>query len=122
VLGQFATVDDAGRAYDAEVRWRGWAHIRPLNFPQPEEQAAYAQAGERCDERGLPLSLAPNPYASTQCGRAFAVQGAPAQRPQMSLSTLKPGKSGFFGVSTSSTASKVGRCRFTPCCPWVDPV
>jgi hypothetical protein len=83
----------------------GWAHVRPLNFPQPEELAAYARAGERCDERGLPLSLAPDPQPSTQ--------GAPGQRPPMSLSTLKPGKSGFFGVSTSSTASQVERCRLT---------
>ena len=49
-LGLFPTVDDAARAYDAEVRRRGWAHVRPLNFPQPEELAAYARAEERCDE------------------------------------------------------------------------
>ena len=51
----------SARPCDAEVRRRGWVHLKPLNFPQPEEQAAYMQAGERCDERGLPLSLAPEP-------------------------------------------------------------
>ena len=56
-LGLFPTADDAARAHDAEVRRRGLAHVKPLNFPQPEEQAAYPQAGERCVERGLPLSL-----------------------------------------------------------------
>jgi len=39
-LGLFPTADDAARAHDAEVRRRGWAHVKPLNFPQPEEQAA----------------------------------------------------------------------------------
>jgi len=38
LLGKFPTADDAARAYDAEVRRRGWANARPLNFPQPEEQ------------------------------------------------------------------------------------
>jgi hypothetical protein len=40
-LRVFATADDAARAYDAEVRRRGWVHARPLNFPKPEELAAY---------------------------------------------------------------------------------
>ena len=94
-LGGFPTVDDAARAYDAEVRRRGWAHVRPLNFPQPEEVAAYTpHAGERCDERGLPVSLALEPPAVAQS--AAAAYGAANQR---SHSTQKPGKSGFFGVT-----------------------
>ena len=96
LFGFFPTVDDAARAYDAEVRRRGWAHVRALNFPQPEEQAAYAQAGERCDERGLPLSLAPEPPVGAQ--GATATQGAAGQPPPK-LSVQKPGKSGLFGVS-----------------------
>jgi hypothetical protein len=89
-IGIFSTVDDAARAYDAEVRRRGWVQAKPLNFPQPEELAAYpAQAGERCDERGLPLTLAPYPPIDTQ--------GAVGQRPPV-LRAHKPGKSGFFGV------------------------
>ena len=44
-LGHFPTVDDAARAYDAEVRRRGWAHKKPLNFPQPEELATYPRPG-----------------------------------------------------------------------------
>ena len=94
-LGHFVTVDDAARAYDAEVRRRGWAHVRPLNFPQPQELAAYAV--QRCDERGLLLSLAPNPPAGTE-GSAAAAQGAPGQRLRK-LSAQKPSKSGFFGVT-----------------------
>jgi hypothetical protein len=74
-LRHFATVDDAARAYDAEVRRRRWVHVKPLNFPQPEELAAYRQAGEeRCDERGLPLTLASKPPAGTQS--TTATQGA----------------------------------------------
>jgi len=95
LLGYFATVDEAARAYDAEVRRRGWTHVKPLNFPQPEELGEYAP-DERCDERGLPLSLAPEPPSATQ--GATAAQGAIGQRPPK-LSAKKPGKSGFFGVS-----------------------
>ena len=95
-IGSFPSVDDAARAYDAEVRRRGWAHVRALNFPQPEELAAYTQAEERCDERGLPLSLVPEQPAGTHI--PAATHGAPGQRPPQ-LSGQKPGKSGFFGVS-----------------------
>ena len=94
-LGDFLIVDDAARAYDAEVRRRGWVHLKPLNLPQLEELAAYAQAEERCDERGMPLSLATEPRVGT-LGTA-AAQGASGQRPPK-LSGRKPGKSGFFGV------------------------
>ena len=103
VAGYFATKQEAARAYDAEVRRRGWAHVKPLNFPQPEELAAYPQAGERCDERGLPLSLAPEPPAVTQ--GAAAAQGASGQQPPK-LSTQKPGKSGFFGVSKANSKNQ----------------
>jgi len=102
-LGLFATADDAARAYDAEVRRRGWAHVKPLNFPQPEEQAAYAQAGKRCEERGLPLTLAPDPPAVAQ--NAAAAQGAAGQ-PPAKLSVQKPGKSGFFGVRAQKNKNK----------------
>ena len=95
-LGPFATADDAARASDAEVRRRGWAHVRPLNFPQPEEVAAYAQTEERCDERGLPLSLASEPHVGAH--GAGAAQGASGQRPPK-LSCRKAGKGGFFGVT-----------------------
>jgi len=91
-LGCFPTADDAARAYDTEVRRRGWVNERALNFPQPEELAAYAQAEERCDERGRPLTIAP-PAAS---------QGASSQR-QLKLSSQKPGKSGFFGVMKNTS-------------------
>ena len=96
LLGHFATVDDAARAYDAEVRRRGWVQVKQLNFPQPEELAAHPRAEERCDERGLPLSLAPVPPVATQA--AAAAQGAAAQR-LPKLSAQKPGKSGFFDVT-----------------------
>jgi hypothetical protein len=96
-IGLFSTVDDAGRAYDAEVRRRGWAHAWPLNFPQPEELPAYPQAStERCDERGLPLSLEPEPDLGATS--SAAAQGASGQR-LPKLSSQKPGKSGFFGVT-----------------------
>ena len=107
-LGPFSTVDDAARAYDAEVRRRGWVHARPLNFPEPEELAAYPQAGERCDERGLPLSHAPVPPAAAQ--GAAAAHGAAGQRPPK-LSAQKPGKNGFFGVVKSDTKNKATRWR-----------
>ena len=77
MLGHFVTVDDAGRGYDAEVRRRGWAHVRPLNFPQPEEVAAYARAGAPCDERGLPLSLEPVQPAAIQAERCRLTPGCP---------------------------------------------
>jgi hypothetical protein len=93
-LGTFPTTDDAARAYDAEVRRRGWAHVRPLNFPQPEELAAHLQAsGERCDERGISLSSAQEPPVG-----AGAAQGASGQQPPK-ISGRKPGKGGFFGVT-----------------------
>ena len=31
-VGHFATKEEAARAYDAEVRRRGWTHIKRLNF------------------------------------------------------------------------------------------
>ena len=96
-LGLFATSDDAARAYDAEVRRRGWAHLKPLNFPQPEELAEYAR--ERCDERGLSLSLAPDQPAGIQ--GASVVQGASGLRPP-TPSAHKPGKCGCFGVTKSA--------------------
>ena len=102
-LGVFATTDDAARADDAEVRRRGWAHVKPLNFPQPEELEAYPQGGERCDERGLPLSLALELPTTAQ--GAAAAQGASGQRPPK-LSARKPGKSGFFGVNKNDSKNK----------------
>ena len=95
LLGKFPTADDAARAYDAEVRRRGWANARPLNFPQPEEQGEYAHAAERCDERGLPLSL---PDLPTSSPLSAATRGAVVLRPPR-VSTQRRGKSGLFGVS-----------------------
>jgi hypothetical protein len=62
-IGTFSTLDDAARAYDAEIRRRGWAWAKPLNFPQPGETEEYLRAGERLlvDERGLSFSLAAAP-------------------------------------------------------------
>jgi len=111
-LGYFATVDDAAQAYDTEVRRRGWTHVKPLNFPQPEELAAYPQAAERRDERGLPLSLAPEPSAGTQ--GAAAAQGAAGQRPSK-LSAKRPGKNGFFGVVKNDTHNKATQWRAEVC-------
>ena len=64
----------------------------------------YEQAGtrERCDDRGLPLSLTPDPHVGTQ-GAAVA-QGASQQQPK--LRARKPGKSGLFGVSKIDTNRK----------------
>jgi len=107
-LGHFTTADDAARAYDAEVRRRGWVHVKPLNFPQPEELAAHPhQAGERCDERGLPLSLAPEPRVIDQC--PVAAQGASNHR--------KPGKSGFFGVAKTHAKNKTTQWMTQMCVP-----
>jgi len=39
-IGRFATKQEAARAYDAEVRRRGWMHIKRLNFPNPADGAA----------------------------------------------------------------------------------
>jgi hypothetical protein len=116
-LGTFGTVDAAARAYDAEVRRCGWAHVKPLNFPQLEELAAYPQAGERCDERGLPLSLAPEPPAATQ--GAFAAQGASGQRPPK-LRAQKPGKSGFFGVTKNNDKNKMTPWRALVSVPFAE--
>jgi hypothetical protein len=99
-LGYFPTVDDAARAYDAEVRRRGWTHIKQLNFPQLKELAAYAQAGERCDERGLPLSLALEPSVGAQ--GSLGTHGAAGPLPTK-LSGNRPGKSGFFGVTKNDS-------------------
>jgi hypothetical protein len=32
---RFYTKEEAARAYDAEVRRRGWTHLKQLNFPDP---------------------------------------------------------------------------------------
>jgi len=113
-LGLFPTVDDAARAYDAEVRRRGWAHVRALNFPLPEELAAYAQVGERCDEQGQPLSLALEPPAANQ-GAACA-HSASGQRPPK-LSGHQPGKSGLFGVSRNARKKKTANWQADMCVP-----
>jgi hypothetical protein len=42
---------------------RGWAHVKPLNFPQPGELAEYPQTVERCDERGM--AVQPDPITPT---------------------------------------------------------
>jgi len=39
-VGYFTTKEEAARAYDAEVRRRGWALIKRLNFPDPADDAA----------------------------------------------------------------------------------
>jgi len=70
--------------------------VRPLNFPQLEELAAYVHAGEHCDEQGLSVVLAPEPPTGVQGGAV--AQGAAGQQPPK-LSNQKPGKSGFFGVT-----------------------
>ena len=44
VVGHFATKDEAARAYDAEIRRRGWTLIKPLNFPDPVGDAALPPA------------------------------------------------------------------------------
>ena len=110
-VGDFATADDAAQAYDAEVRRRGWAHVKPLNFPQPEELTAYTLSVERCDERGLPLSLAPELTAATQ-GAAATEEGASGQWP-LTLSAKKPGKSGFFCVSKDARLHKAAKWQAT---------
>jgi len=50
VVGHFANKEEAARAYDAEVRRRGWTLIKRLNFPDPADDAALlpssAAAGE----------------------------------------------------------------------------
>jgi hypothetical protein len=83
-------------------------HVKPLNFPQPEELAAYAQSEERRDERGLPLSLATEPDMGTP--------GASGQRPPK-LSAQKPGKGGFFGVAKNHTKNKATPWRADVCVP-----
>ena len=39
-MGYFGTKEEAARAYDAELRRRGWTHIKPLNFPDPADGGA----------------------------------------------------------------------------------
>jgi hypothetical protein len=50
VVGYFATKEEAARAYDAEIRRRGWTHNKRLNFPDPADDTALppssAAAGE----------------------------------------------------------------------------
>jgi hypothetical protein len=38
-VGQFDTKEEAARAYDAEVRRRGWTHLKRLNFPDLADDA-----------------------------------------------------------------------------------
>jgi len=49
-VGYFTTKEQAARAYDAEVRRRGWTHLKRLNFSDPAADAALptssAAAGE----------------------------------------------------------------------------
>jgi len=39
-VGHFPTKEAAARAYDAEVRRRGWTHLKWLNFPDPADGTA----------------------------------------------------------------------------------
>jgi hypothetical protein len=40
VIGSFIDKQEAARAYDAEVRRRGWTHLKRLNFPDPAVDSA----------------------------------------------------------------------------------
>ena len=43
-VGHFFTKEEAARAYDAEVRRRGWTHLKRLNFPDPADDGAQPPA------------------------------------------------------------------------------
>ena len=38
-LGSYATAREAALVYDAEVRRRGWEHVKPTNFAPPADPA-----------------------------------------------------------------------------------
>jgi len=82
-----------GRPLCRKLVW-AWEHGCPWDVMACRE-AAYARAGERYDERGLPISRAQEPAATPA---AAAALGASGQRPP-TLSVHKSGESGFFGVS-----------------------
>jgi hypothetical protein len=45
VLGQFATVDDAARAYDKEVRRRGWQGLTFVHFSAQRKRFLWDNRG-----------------------------------------------------------------------------
>ena len=70
--------EDAARAYDAEVRRRGWTLIKRINFPDPADDAplppvptasasaaSAAAASTSAAALLLPLSMPPLPWSST---------------------------------------------------------
>ena len=44
------TKEEAARAYDAEIRRRGWTHLKRLNFPEPADDAALPPSSSAAGE------------------------------------------------------------------------
>ena len=53
--GYFATKEEAARAYDAEVRRRGWTLIKRLNFSDPADDAALPPSSAAAAEAPGPV-------------------------------------------------------------------
>ena len=68
-VGYFATKKEAARAYDAEVRRRGWTHIKRLNFP--------GTAGEAALPPSSTAGAAPGPEGALPSSSAAAAAPGP---------------------------------------------
>jgi hypothetical protein len=73
IIGRFLTKGEAARAYDAEVRRRGWTLIKRINFPDAADNApllpsssASASAAAAAAALLLPLPPLPLPLSSAQ--------------------------------------------------------
>jgi hypothetical protein len=55
IVGYFATKEEAARAYDAEVRRRGWTHLKRLNFPDPADDAGVPPSSAAAAEAPGPM-------------------------------------------------------------------
>jgi hypothetical protein len=113
------TKEEAARAYDAEVRRRGWTLIKRINFPDPADDAplppvptasasaaSAAAASTSAAALLLPLSMPPLPWSSTPAPLPPMPTLPPSPYAAGKTSGLAvPGGADFAPLTSSSSAS-----------------